>query len=222
MIGTVAEGMREAIITLSDEELAAIGYGGLVSLCREAGLKEVELLEDEGTRSVPQIEVETQLDGAQLDEFDCVNDWELVSAEDNSYVYVIEVEALEMPEETAVDHEDLIGMCDPEVIDRGLLLSLVGSQETIRNVLRNLEEAGVVPELHRLGDYGGGEQTLETLTDRQLEVLQTAYDLGFYDVPREVTIDEIATEIGIDGGTVSEHLQRAERNILSQQLTAKE
>lgn len=214
--------MREAIITLSDEELAAIGYGGLVSLCRDAGLKAVELLEDEGTRSVPQIEVESRLDAEQLDEFECVNDWELVRADENSYVYVIEIEALEMPEETALDHEDLVGMCDPEVVDRGLLLSLVGSQETIRDVLRNFEAAGVVPDLHRLGDYEGGEQTLETLTDRQLEVMQTAYDLGFYDVPREATIDDVATEIGLDGATVSEHLQRAERNVLTQQLTATE
>lgn len=214
--------MREAIINLSDEELAAIGYGGLVSQCREAGLKSVELLEDEGTRSVPQVEVETRLDETRLDEFDCVDDWELVSAEEHSYVYVIEVEALEMPEETALDHEDLVGMCDPTVVDRGLLLSLVGSQEAIRDVLRNFEEAGIVPELQRLGDYEGGKQTLEALTNRQLEVLQTAYELGFYDVPREATIDDIAAEVGINGGTVSEHLQRAERNILSHQLTAVE
>lgn len=214
--------MREAIITLSDEELAAIGYGGLVSVCREAGLKQVELLEDEGTRSVPQIEVETRLDESQLDEFDCVNDWELVSAEENSYVYVVEVEALDMPEQTALDHEDLVGMCDPEVVDRGLLLSLVGSQETIRNVLRNFEAAGVVPDLRSPGDYEGGERTLAALTDRQLEVLRTAYELGFYEVPREATIDEIAAEMDVDGGTVSEHLQRAERNILTQELTAKE
>lgn len=214
--------MREAIINLSDDELAAIGYGGLVSHCWEAGLKSVELLEDEGTRSVPQVEVGSQLDGAKLDAFDCVDDWELVSANENSYVYVIELEALEMPEETAINHEDLVGMCEPEVVDRGLLLSLVGSQEVIRNVLRNFEEAGVVPELHRLGEYEGGQRTLEALTERQLEVLQTAYELGFYTVPREDTIDEVAAEMDLDGATVSEHLQRAERNILSQQLTAVE
>jgi|GEM_PF-789172 len=214
--------MREAIINLSDEELAAIGYDGLVSHCREAGLKSVELLEDEGTRSVPQIEVGTRLDEAKLDQFECVNDWELVSAEENSYVYVIELEAIEMPEETAINHEDLVGMCEPEVVDRGLLLSLVGSQSAIRNVLRNFEDAGVVPELHRLGEYEGGQRTLEALTERQLEVLQTAYELGFYTVPREATIDEVATEMNLDGATVSEHLQRAERNILSQQLTAVE
>lgn len=214
--------MREAVINLSDDELEAIGYGGLVSHCREAGLLGVELLEDEGTRSVPQIEVETRLDGDRLDEFDCVERWELVSKREGSYLYVIEVKALEMPAETAVDHDDLIGMCDPTVVDRGLLLSLVGSQETIRNVLRNFERAGVVPELHRLGDYEGGERTLETLTDRQLEVLQTAYEMGFYEVPRETRIEDISEVIGLDSGTVSEHLQRAERNILTQQLTAEQ
>jgi len=214
--------MREAVIKLSDEELAEIGYGGLVSLCREAGLKEVELLEDDGVRSIPQVEVEERLPAEELDGFDCVEDWELVNEAENSYLYVIEVEAVEMPEGSSVDHEDLIGMCDPTVVDRGLLLSLVGSQEAIRNILRNQKEAGAVPELHRLGDYEGGEQTLETLTDRQLEILQIAYERGFYDIPREVTIADIADEVGIDDGTVSEHLQRAERNILSQQLTAKE
>lgn len=214
--------MREAIIKLSDEELEAIGYGDLVSMCRQAGLKNIELLEDEGTRSVPQIELESRLDADRLDALDCVERWELVAERDASYFYIIEVKALELPESAAVDHEDLVGMCDPTVVDRGLLLSLVGSQQAIRNVLRNLREAGVGPELRRLGDYEGGEQTLETLTDRQLEILQTAYDMGFYDVPREASIDEIADEIGLEGGTVSEHLQRAERNILSQQLTAKE
>jgi hypothetical protein len=68
--------MREAIINLSDEELAAIGYGGLVSLCREAGLQSVELLEDEGTRSVPQVEVTERLDEDQLDDFDCGDRWD--------------------------------------------------------------------------------------------------------------------------------------------------
>ena len=212
--------MREAIINLSDEELKAIGFGDLVTVCRQAGLREVELLEDEGTRSVPQIEVENLLDGDRLDTIDCVEHWELVNDKADTYVYIIEVKALEMPESTAEDHDDLIGMCDPTVSDRGMLLSLVGSQETIRNVLRNFEEAGVVPDLHKLGEYEGGERTLDALTDRQLEVLQTAYDMGFYDVPREASIDDIADEIGLDGGTVSEHLQRAERNVLTQQLMA--
>lgn len=211
--------MREAIINLSDEELKALGFGELVTMCREAGIRAVELLEDEGTRSVPQVELEERLDEDRLASLECVEEWDLVSNTGDSVVYIIEVRALALPEQAAEDHEDLVGMCDPTVVDQGLLLSLVGSQETIRRVLRNFEAAGVVPDLTRLGDYDGGASPLDALTDRQLEVLQTAYEMGFYDVPRQTTTDEIAAEIGIDGGTVSEHLQRAERNILTRELT---
>ena len=56
------------------------------------------MLEDHGVRSVPQIEVETRLDEAQLNELDCVDHLELVNERENSYLYVIEVKALEMPE----------------------------------------------------------------------------------------------------------------------------
>lgn len=212
--------MREAIISLSDEKLETIGFGDLVSLCRRAGLREVELLEDEGIRSVPQIEVKHRLDEDRLDSIDCVDNWELVSETRDSYLYILEIEALEMPESMAQDHDELVGMCDPTVSDRGLLLSLVGSQETIRKVIRNFEQAGAAPGLEKLGEYESGKRTLDPLTERQYEVLQTAYEMGFYDVPKEASISDVAAEIGLEGATVSEHLQRAERNLLSQQFTA--
>ncbi len=212
--------MREAIINLSDEEIEAMGYGELVSQCREAHIRDIELLEDDGRGGVTQIEVEKRLDEDQLDSIDSVDDWEFLTEKEDTYLYLLEVRALEMPESASVDHDDLVGVCDPTVSDRGMLLSLVGSQQSIRTMLRNFQEAGITPDLQRLSEYEGGQRTLDTLTDRQLEVLQTAYDMGFYEVPRKTSIDEIADEIGLDGGTVSEHLQRAERNLLSQQLTA--
>lgn len=212
--------MREGIISLSDEEIEAMGFGELVSLCREAGIRNIELLEDDGTGNVSQIEVESQLDEDRLDTIDSVEDWEFVTEKEDTYLYILEVRALEMPESAAIDHEDLVGMCDPTVSDRGMLLSLVGSQEAIRDMLRNFEATGVTPDLHKLGEYEGGQRTLDALTDRQLEIIQTAYDMGFYEVPRETSVEEIADEIGIESGTVAEHLQRAERNLLSQQLMA--
>lgn len=212
--------MREAIINLSDEQIEAMGYGELVSLVREAGLRNLELLEDDGRGGVSQIEVEQRLDEDRLDAIDSVDDWEFITAKEDTYLYLLEVRALEMPEDAAVDHEDLVGMCDPTVGDRGLLLSLVGPHEAIREMLRDFRQAGVDPDLHKLSDYDGGQRTLDALTDRQLEILQTAYDMGFYEVPREASTEDVAEEVGLDSATVSEHLQRAERNLLSQQLMA--
>jgi DNA-binding MarR family transcriptional regulator len=55
----------------------------------------------------------------------------------------------------------------------------------------------------------------EALTDRQWEVLETAYEHGYYDWPRECTGEEVATELGIASATFSEHIQAAERKLLS-------
>jgi predicted DNA binding protein len=75
-----------------------------------------------------------------------------------------------------------------------------------------------------------GEVTLSSLTQvgsesarltaRQREVIQTAFDLGYYEVPRAASTETVADELGLDSSTVAEHLQRAERNLLSEQLSS--
>lgn len=44
------------------------------------------------------------------------------------------------------------------------------------------------------------------LTDRQLEVLRTAYEKGYFEQPREANATEVADELGITQSTFSEHL----------------
>lgn len=52
------------------------------------------------------------------------------------------------------------------------------------------------------------------LTDRQREVLRTAFEAGYYDWPRGCTGEEVAAELGISSATFSEHVHAAERNLL--------
>jgi hypothetical protein len=211
--------MREAIVSLSDEEIEALGFGDLVSMIRAAGIRDVEMFEDEGVSCKPQLELEATLDEGNLESLDCVDDWQLVTENEETYLYLLELTATELPEDAAEDHEELLGSCETAIADRGVLLSLVGSQEAIRNMLRNFQDVGASPELRKLAEYEGQRDTLDALTDRQLEALETAYDMGFYNVPREATTDDVAAELDIDSATLSEHLQRAERNLLSQQLS---
>jgi hypothetical protein len=55
----------------------------------------------------------------------------------------------------------------------------------------------------------------ERLTDRQQEVLLTAYDSGYYEWPKETTGEELAESLDISAPTLSEHLQAAERKVVS-------
>lgn len=56
---------------------------------------------------------------------------------------------------------------------------------------------------------------LDDLTDRQREVLQTAFEMGYYEWPRDCTGEEIADVLGITAATFSEHIFAAERKILT-------
>lgn len=50
------------------------------------------------------------------------------------------------------------------------------------------------------------------LSDEQLEVLETAYQMGYFKVPQEVTSEEIASELDISRSTLSARLRRVEHN----------
>lgn len=56
------------------------------------------------------------------------------------------------------------------------------------------------------------------LTDRQLEVLQTAYDRGYFERPKGANATEIAEELGITQSTVTEHLAAAQRKLFADVL----
>lgn len=53
------------------------------------------------------------------------------------------------------------------------------------------------------------------LTERQREVLQTAYYAGFFEWPRETNAGELADILGIAQPTVSRHLRTTERELFS-------
>lgn len=97
-------------------------------------------------------------------------------------------------------------------------MSLVGPQETISSTIRNTRRPKSLP-ISKSSGRTKEKAILDVLTDRQQEVMQTAFDMGYYEVPREVSTEEITGTLELDPSTVAEHLQRAERNVLSQLLS---
>ncbi|WP_420028467.1 helix-turn-helix domain-containing protein [Haloglomus litoreum] len=56
------------------------------------------------------------------------------------------------------------------------------------------------------------------LTARQLEVLETAHEMGYFERPRRANGREVAAAMDIDPSTFSEHLAAAERKLLAEVL----
>ena len=74
-------------------------------------------------------------------------------------------------------------------------------------------------KLIRIDDYDPEQQISgafsENLTPKQLEVIKTALALGFYNTPRNVTLDDLSSIFGISKAAVHNRLQAAERKVIS-------
>lgn len=55
-------------------------------------------------------------------------------------------------------------------------------------------------------------------TDRQLEVLETAYEMGYFERPRRANATEIAAELDINPSTFREHIAAAEQKTFADLL----
>lgn len=206
--------MREAILHLGDSQLAAAGLDDLVEAVRRAGFRDATELVCHGPGGIILLQVDDSLPEAELDAFDSVVWWERL-ASSSGVTYLCEISAPDLAEDLPV-HEHGVAHDVSDVCEGGLEFSVVGTQDDIGQTVATAGEAGLNVLLERLTDYRGPTSHLDSLTDRQQEMIQTAYSMGYYEVPREASTDDIASEVELDPSTVAEHLQRAERNLLSQ------
>jgi len=102
-----------------------------------------------------------------------------------------------------------------DFVEGGVRATLVGTHENLRESLSAMP-ADVEFTVENAGPYvPGGEDLLSPLTDRQLEVFETAVEEGYYDVPRRATHKDIADNLGCAPSTVDEHLRKAESRVVS-------
>lgn len=94
-------------------------------------------------------------------------------------------------------------------------VTLVGTDTGLRNMLQSMPD-DVDFTVHDAGEYDpGSSDLLSPLTDRQLEVFETAVEQGYYDVPRRATHRDLAGTLGCAPSTVDEHLRKAESSVVS-------
>ncbi|MFB6080273.1 MAG: helix-turn-helix domain-containing protein [Haloferacaceae archaeon] len=97
--------------------------------------------------------------------------------------------------------------------------------EELRDVVADLRERFPEVDIKRFVRSPAGERTEDSafvdrtkLTARQLDVLETAYEMGYFDRPRRANATEVAAELGVSSSTFGEHLAAAESKILGDVL----
>jgi predicted DNA binding protein len=94
--------------------------------------------------------------------------------------------------------------------------------EELREIVAELRDRFPGVDIKRFVRSPAGEQPSDSvlvdrgrLTDRQLEVLETAHEMGYFEHPRRANATEVAAALDITQSTFREHLAAAETKLLS-------
>jgi len=82
------------------------------------------------------------------------------------------------------------------------------------DAIRTFWERNCGFELQRLTRDGEPAAPGDGLTDGQREALRTAYELGYFEVPRGASLSDVAEHLGISASATSERLRRAQTQLI--------
>lgn len=99
--------------------------------------------------------------------------------------------------------------------DGKILFEIAGEQDALQGLVANLPDYLSV-SVNRLGEYDAyRESQVTALTDRQEEVLDVAWERGYYEIPRQANVRDVADEVGCSKSTAADHLRKAEARLVS-------
>jgi predicted DNA binding protein len=166
----------------------------------------------------------TAIEDAFTDAHD-VGEWTLVGQAGETRRYQI-VPALSLEEQLGEQLDDLAGLealATADAIIERIVVLPDGWRQTgwfaDRDAFGRFSsfwQHNVGFRLHRLTRDGGSEPPGDGLTDRQHEALRIAYELGYFDVPRRTSLEEIGAELDISPSSVSERLRRAQARLIEE------
>lgn len=143
---------------------------------------------------------------------------EVTEFADEIFYHIEWIEAVERRINTFVDKEGSILSAAASGGEWQLRVRFA-SQSQLDEFREHFQKQEYTFQLVELTDPDTPHRHYDALTDTQQEALLTALELGYYRVPREITIQELAEELDVSHQAVSELLRRGTGNLVQTLLT---
>jgi predicted DNA binding protein len=146
-----------------------------------------------------------------------VTDYDLTPIDADSFYAYVEHETRDSDRQLRNSFEGKHVVLVPPVVydaDGTTRLRIVGRADALEAVIETVPDA-IDVTVESIGEYRGPSQGTLDLTDRQREVARTAVEMGYYDVPRDASVADVAARLDCAASTVSDHLRKAERAVMA-------
>lgn len=211
--------MKEVTGVVPYSELEKLGLGDLFVRWRDRNAKSLQIVHCNGPQGAGLLKTARPLPEKEFESHEAVSRIKQVCDRRNHYEYtvVLQVEAFRKLLDACF--EEAIITKDIFFLERGVRITMIISQEAIEKgekFASTMFEGGINCYIEKVNEYQGSTRPLDNLTERQQEAFRTAYEVGYFEVPREVTSDEIADELDVNNSTALELVRRAEQNLMSE------
>lgn len=88
---------------------------------------------------------------------------------------------------------------------------LLSGDDTLKKVTDRLNSQYVSFKILQVSHLN----SVKDLTTRQEQIVKFALEMGYFEFPKKIRLEELSERLGISAGTLSEILRRAEKNILT-------
>jgi HTH DNA binding domain len=98
-------------------------------------------------------------------------------------------------------------------VDR-MKVEILGKERDVKKILENASRWSNTYKILGLTSIDKKEEPLlSKLSSKQRQALLTAFALGYYDVPRKISSEELSRHLNADKSTIVEHLRKAEKKL---------
>lgn len=91
---------------------------------------------------------------------------------------------------------------------------LFPERDSLSRTYEYCRESDLTIDIRRIYQLDDGREGRFGLTEEQQDTLETAFARGYFDVPRAITLTDLAEEIGISHQALSERLRRGQKSVL--------
>lgn len=152
-----------------------------------------------------------------LDDHEDVRAYQIVPVEDDTFYAFVHVQRSELVADLLSVVEEYALLLDRpfRFVDDSVVVTLAGDQAAASEAFDRVREL-VDVSVEWMGEYEPeGMTPLSRLTDRQREALEAAFELGFYETPREASYEELGEALDCAPSTANALLRRTEAALVT-------
>ncbi|MFA5313299.1 MAG: helix-turn-helix domain-containing protein [Methanomassiliicoccales archaeon] len=98
-------------------------------------------------------------------------------------------------------------------------ISMMGEQENLSDFVEMMKRVGTIRKMSfRRAAYQKAD-ILDVLTDKQREVMVSAFQNGYYEYPKRISSVQLCQKVGVSKPTLLQHMRKAEGRMLKEIMT---